>query len=46
MGNLEFAAIVISLNVIVFCLVAVYASEKLDKWVCDKEEKYLYGNNE
>jgi hypothetical protein len=46
METLEFAAVVVSMNIIACGMAAVQACKWLDNWVRDREEKYLYGENE
>jgi hypothetical protein len=44
METFEFAALVVSIDLIIFGLLAARASRWLDSWVRQKEEAYWYGH--
>ena len=44
MEMLTFAAVVVSMDIIFVGILAVHASKRVDRWVKEKEEAYLYGH--
>ena len=42
----KFAAIVVSMDIILLGMVSVGASKWIDTWITEKEETYLYGRKE
>jgi hypothetical protein len=46
METFEFAALIVSVDLVIFCVLAVRASKWLDNWLQEKEEIYWYGHKE
>jgi len=46
MDLLIFAALVVSMDILLVSVIAVAASKWLDKWMLKKEDTYLYGHQE